>query len=133
MFQQHSKNALYLLSITLILFPSIITSITIPMAATSGQTPQGSIVLPSDTSADSHLLAGQLIEYAVFPVEPHKSELIRQKIAFFVRRGSFYEIPSQNRPEFDGVLCWALEAEEDEATQLKEALGSDVGFAKVLE
>lgn len=133
MFQQQSKSALCLLSITSVLFPSIIASITIPTAATSGQTPQGSIASAPNTSADSHLLAGQLIEYAIFPIEPHKSALIRQKIEFFVKRGSFYEIPSRNRPEFDGVLCWALKADEGEANQLKEAFGSDVSFAKVLE
>lgn len=133
MFQQPSKNALYLLVITLVLFPSIIASITIPRAATSSQTLPGSITSPSDASADSHLLGGQLTEYAVFPVKPNKSELIRQKIRFFVKRGSFYEIPTRNRPEFGGVLCWSLTADEDEAKQLKEALGSDVSFAKVLE
>jgi len=131
MFQQHSKNALFLLFFTLVLFPSIIASITIPTAATSGQTPPGLMTLPSGASADSHLLAGQLTDYAVFPVEPNKSELIRQKIKFFVKRGSFYEIPSRNRPEFNGVLCWSLTADEDEAKQLKEALGWDVSFAKV--
>jgi len=77
------------------------------------------------------LLAGQLTEYAVFPVEPNRSESIRLKIQFFVKRGSFHEIPSRNRPEFGGVLCWSLTADEDEARQLKEALGSDVSLSMV--
>lgn len=105
----------------------------IPTVATSGQTPPASIALPSNASADSHLLGGQLTEYTVFPVKPNKSELIRRKIKFFVKRGSFREIPSRNRPEFGGVLCWSLTADEDEAKQLKEELGLDVSFAKDFE
>lgn len=133
MFRKHSNNALHLLLIALVLFPGIIASTTIPTIVTSDQTAPASIALPSNASADSRLLGGQLTEYAVFPVKPNKSDLIRLKIRFFVKRGSFREIPSRNRPDFGGVLCWSLTADQDEAKQLKEALGSDVSFAKAFE
>ena len=53
---------------------------------------------------------------------------VRDKLARYIRIGTYKTIPSRHRPEFDGVLVWTVKTNEEEAEALERSLGSDVTY-----
>ena len=74
------------------------------------------------------MLHSTIKPWAVFPKNPEKVNEVRILIRKHIQRGSVEELPSQNRPEFGGVLLWKIWADEEEALRLNATFGPDVGM-----
>ena len=77
---------------------------------------------------ESALSAGEMQRYVVYPKKTGKPiiDLVRDRLALYIRTGTYKTIPSKHRPEFDGILVWKVTTDEEEVEALQRSLGSDV-------
>lgn len=81
-----------------------------------------------DAEFNSTLSVGEIHKYALYPVKSGKVVIdsVRDKLARYIKSGTYRPIPSRHRPEYDGVLVWKVTTNEKEAEALQRSLGSDV-------
>ena len=96
MFSQRSGYTLCHFLTMMSIFTGIITSPTTSSNADSHQTTPG--------SAASNVSTIALQKYAIYPIEPKAVAEIGQLIKTHIKVGSVQMIPSQNRPQYNGVL-----------------------------